>query len=89
MAATYDPENPSGDPDAVQDLRGLKNAVNFFGKSLASGKKANNFSMRSIGSNAQQAQAIVPNSYVQNPTRPDVPVNQVYSPTGSQRSGYR
>lgn len=49
------------------DLRGLKNAVNFFGKNLANNKKQN-FSNRSVNSGNNQQQALPQlNTYTQNP----------------------
>lgn len=86
MTENYNPETQSVDQNQGQDLRGLKNAVNFFGKNLANNKKQNNYSNRSVTSGQQQQLPSVPNSYSQNPIQPDVPIQQVYSQSNSQRS---
>lgn len=85
MTENYNPEMPGDEQNQAQDLRGLKNAVNFFGKNLAN-KKQNNYSNRSVGIEQQQQLPVVPNSYSQNPIQPDVPIQQVYSQSNSQRS---
>lgn len=51
----------------TNDLRGLKNAVNYFGKNLAN--KRQNMSNRSNNSANQQQAPSQPNPYVQNPTQ--------------------